>query len=148
MPQFTYTAMDAKGNEKTGTIDSDSQNTAISQLREKGMFPTNVIETGGAAKKEKRSSAPIMQAKPAAKGKGKMDLNINLAALWGGSGVKTKELTVFTRQLATLVDAGLPLLRGLNVLGRQEKNVTLKRVIGELGTSVESGSTFSEAAWF
>jgi type IV pilus assembly protein PilC len=58
--------------------------------------------------------------------------------------VKSKVLTAFTRQLATLVDAGLPLLRGLRVLQKQEKNVTLKDIVGELAMSIEGGSTFSE----
>lgn len=149
MPQFTYTAMDAKGNEKSGSIEADNQNNAISALREKGMFPTNVIETGGAAKKEKKTSAPVAKdAKSVPKAvtkPGGMQINLNVSMLWGGSGVKPKELCVFTRQLATLVDAGLPLLRGLNVLQRQEKNQILKAIINDLGTSVESGSTFSEA---
>ena len=60
------------------------------------------------------------------------------------SRVKPKILTTFTRQLATLVDAGLPLLRGLRVLERQEKNATLRNVIGDLATAIEGGSTFSE----
>ncbi len=59
--------------------------------------------------------------------------------------VKSKVLTTFTRQLATLVDAGLPLLRGLRVLEKQEKNPTLKSIIGELALAIEGGSTFSEA---
>ena len=58
--------------------------------------------------------------------------------------MKPKVLTAFTRQLATLVDAGLPLLRGLRVLEKQEKNITLKDIIGQLGVSIEGGSTFSE----
>src|SRR6266704_4990490 len=57
---------------------------------------------------------------------------------------KTKDLTAFTRQLATLVDAGLPLLRGLRVLEKQEKNATLKQIVSELAFSIEGGSTFSE----
>jgi type IV pilus assembly protein PilC len=59
--------------------------------------------------------------------------------------VKPKVLTTFTRQLATLVDAGLPLLRGLRVLEKQERNAALKRILAELATSIEGGSTFSEA---
>ena len=58
--------------------------------------------------------------------------------------MKSKVLTTFTRQLATLVDAGLPLLRGLRVLEKQERNPTLKGIIGELALSIEGGSTFSE----
>src|SRR5208282_909160 len=59
--------------------------------------------------------------------------------------VKSKVLTTFTRQLATLVQAGLPLLRGLRVLQKQEKNSNLKGILGELATAIEGGSTFSEA---
>ena len=54
-------------------------------------------------------------------------------------------LCTFTRQLATLIDAGLPLLRGLRVLERQEKNPTLKETIQKIGVAVEGGGTFSEA---
>ena len=59
--------------------------------------------------------------------------------------MKPKVLTTFTRQLATLVDAGLPLLRGLRVLEKQERNATLKGILGELALAIEGGSTFSEA---
>jgi type IV pilus assembly protein PilC len=62
-----------------------------------------------------------------------------------GGKVKPKVLTAFTRQLATLVDAGLPLLRGLRVLEKQERNGVLKKILGELALSIEGGSTFSEA---
>jgi type IV pilus assembly protein PilC len=154
MPQFAYTAMDSKGAEKSGTVEADSQNTAINQLRDKGMFPTNVVEVGGGAaakpKKQQGAQKPtdIKPISTRAKPTGSMlKMDINLAKIWGGSGVKNKELTVFTRQLATLVDAGLPLLRGLSVLQKQEKNAVLKGVIGELASSVESGSTFSEALY-
>ena len=58
--------------------------------------------------------------------------------------MKPKVLTTFTRQLATLVDAGLPLLRGLRVLEKQERNANLKKILGELSLSIEGGSTFSE----
>ena len=139
-------AVDAKGVEKNGTLEADNQNSAITQLKEMGLFPTNLVEAGG-EKKEVRSTrtttpAKYSPTKPASKG---INLNLNLSALWGGSGIKTKTLAIFTRQLATLVDAGLPLLRGLSVLQRQEHNQTLKNVIGKLTASVESGSTFSDA---
>jgi type IV pilus assembly protein PilC len=77
------------------------------------------------------------------KKKGALDIQIKIPGL--GGKVKSKVLTTFTRQLATLVDAGLPLLRGLRVLEKQEKNATLRGIIGELALSVEGGSTFSEA---
>jgi type IV pilus assembly protein PilC len=58
--------------------------------------------------------------------------------------VKPKVLMIFTRQLATLVDAGLPLLRGLNVLAKQERDGVLKNTINKLADSIQGGSTFSE----
>ncbi len=69
---------------------------------------------------------------------------INLK-LFGKGKVNTKTLTVFTRQLSTLIDAGLPLLRGLSTLSKQEKNLVLKEAIEKMSESVEGGSTFSEA---
>src|SRR6185369_13926417 len=85
--------------------------------------------------------------KPAkgAKAKGKKGGGINIKIPGLSGKVKSKVLTTFTRQLATLVDAGLPLLRGMRVLEKQERNATLKGIIGELTLSVEGGSTFSEA---
>ncbi|MGZ4975277.1 MAG: type II secretion system F family protein, partial [Limisphaerales bacterium] len=59
--------------------------------------------------------------------------------------VSTKSLGVFTAELATLLQAGLPLLRGLRVLEKQESSANLKRIIGELSFSIEGGSTLSEA---
>ena len=52
---------------------------------------------------------------------------------------------VFTRQLATLIDAGLPLLRGLNVLAKQERDLVLKNTINQVADSVQGGATFSES---
>src|SRR5438105_3023770 len=103
MAKFTYTAMDAKGGEKSGTLDAETQNVAVNKLREMGLFPTNVIESEG-GKKESKGSAPAKKAAPKPTGGAKAPggLNLNLSALWGGSGVKTKTLTLFTRQLATL----------------------------------------------
>ncbi len=72
-----------------------------------------------------------------------MNIQIKIPGLSGK--VKSKVLFTFTRQLATLVDAGLPLLRGLRVLEKQERNANLKGILGQLSTSIEGGSTFSEA---
>ena len=71
-----------------------------------------------------------------------MNINIRIPGL--GGGVKPKVLTTFTRQLATLVDAGLPLLRGLRVLEKQERNANLEKNPGRTSLSIEGGSTFSE----
>jgi len=139
MPKFNYVAMDSRGKETKGVLEVANQNEAIGRLREMGVFPTKVVEA--TEKKEKEGKAKA-GAKAGGKKKG-MQLNIKIPGLSGR--VKTKILTTFTRQLATLVDAGLPLLRGLRVLEKQERQPTLKQIIGELGVSIEGGSTFSEA---
>ena len=141
MPKYNYVAMDAHGKETKGTLEVASQNEAIGRVKEMGLFPTKIVEIDKA--KEKDAGAK-KTAKPA-KGKGKKKgVNINIKIPGLGGGVKAKVLTTFTRQLATLVDAGLPLLRGLRVLEKQERNATLKDIIGDLALSIEGGSTFSE----
>jgi type IV pilus assembly protein PilC len=140
MPKFSYVAMDSRGKETKGTLDVANQNEAVGRLKEMGFFPTKVVEV------EKGKEKAEGKAKPGARGakkKGGGSININIPGLSGR--VKSKVLTTFTRQLATLVDAGLPLLRGLRVLEKQEKHPTLKQIIGELGVGIEGGSTFSEA---
>jgi len=142
MPKFNYVAMDSRGKETKGTLDVGSQNEAISRLKEMGYFPTKVVEADKTKdKSDKKSKAGGADAKGKKKGGG-INLNIKIPGLSGR--VKPKVLTTFTRQLATLVDAGLPLLRGLRVLERQERNVTLKSVINDLALAIEGGSTFSE----
>src|ERR1022692_1846935 len=144
MPKYDYVALDQKGNETRGSIEGASQNEAIGRVKDMGFFPTKIVEADKAqdkafAGKKTKAKAP---AKGGRKG-GAMSINIRIPGL--GGGVKPKVLTTFTRQLATLVDAGLPLLRGLRVLEKQERNATLKGIIGELALSIEGGSTFSEA---
>jgi type IV pilus assembly protein PilC len=140
MPKFNYVAMDSRGKETKGTLEVANQNEAIGRLKEMGFFPTKVVE---AEKTKDKAEAKGKSGAKAGKKKGGMEINIKIPGL--GGKVKSKVLTTFTRQLATLVDAGLPLLRGLRVLEKQEKHPTLKQIINELGVGIEGGSTFSEA---
>ena len=133
MAKFKYVALDSKGKETQGEVEADSQTAALSKIREKGFFPTSVTEFDARAQKKQ---GPAVSAAGA-----KMELRLPSFL----SRVKPKQLTAFTRQLATLVNAGLPLLRGLQVLGRQEKNPALKRAVSEMAQSIEAGSTFAEA---
>lgn len=138
MPKFQYVAMDSHGKETKGTLDVPNQSEAITRLKEMGFFPTKVVE---ADKQKEKDGEKAKGAGPKKKGKGGFVIKIPFI----GGKVKSKVLTQFTRQLATLVDAGLPLLRGLRVLHRQERHATLKGIIDELAISIEGGSTFSEA---
>ena len=145
MPKYNYIALDARGAETKGVIEAASQNEAISRVKDMQLFPTKLTEAAAdekaaaAAKKSRAGARP----KAGAKKGGAMNINIKIPGL--GGGVKPKVLTAFTRQLATLVDAGLPLLRGLRVLEKQERSRTLKDILGELASSIEGGSTVSEA---
>jgi type IV pilus assembly protein PilC len=141
MPKFNYVAMDSRGKETKGTLEVANQNEAIGRIKEMGFFPTKVVEDKGGP------PGPGAAKKGPAKGAKKGGVNLNFQIkIPGLSGrVKSKVLTTFTRQLATLVQAGLPLLRGLRVLQKQERNATLKGILGELAVSIEGGSTFSEA---
>src|SRR5438105_3763280 len=141
MPKFNYVAMDSRGKETKGTLEVASQNEAIGRLKEMGYFPTKVVE---ADKTKEKGGDKKASAKGGAKGAGKKKMSFNFAIPGLGGKVKPKVLTAFTRQLATLVDAGLPLLRGMRVLERQERSPVLKRIISDLAVSIEGGSTFSE----
>jgi len=138
MAKFSYVAMDSRGKETKGVLEVASQNEAITRIKEMGFHPTRIVEID---KAKEKPAAQQAKATPKAKKKGSL-LNMRIP---GTGGVKPKVLCTFTRQLATLVDAGLPLLRGLRVLERQERHPVLKEIIGELGMSIEGGSTFSEA---
>ena len=140
MPRYSYIALDSRGQESTGLVEARSTNEAIGQLRQAGYFPTSVYEegkAGGPDGKTSRKAAKIPR--PAATGFGRKEIT-----LFQRKTIKPKILMIFTRQLATLVDAGLPLLRGLNVLAKQERDRVLKNTIGKLADGVQSGSTFSE----
>ncbi len=140
MPRFNYVALDTRGQEATGLVEAPSSNAAISQLRQAGYFPTSVIEEAISSPdgQEARDRAAKMArtTKPRAK-KG--------IVLFQRKKVKSKILMIFTRQLATLIDSGLPLLRSLNVLSKQERDKVLKNTINKIADSVQSGSTFSDA---
>jgi type IV pilus assembly protein PilC len=142
MPKFNYVAMDSRGKETKGTLEVTSQNEAVSRLKEMGYFPTKVVEAEKVKEKPAKKGGGKAASAPGEKKKGK---SINIKIPFLGGKVKPKIMCSFTRQLATLVDAGLPLLRGMRVLEKQERNPTLKEVIGEIGIAIEGGSTFSEA---
>ena len=141
MPKYSYVAMDARGKETKGTLEVASQNEAIGRVKEMGLFPTKIVEVDKVKEKTARKGKDKPAHRAPKKG-GAMNLTINIPGLSGR--VKSKVLTSFTRQLATLVDAGLPLLRGMRVLEKQERNATLRTILGDLALSVEGGSTFSE----
>lgn len=139
MPKFNYVAMDGQGKEKKGVLNADNQNDATSKLKEQGLFPTSLAEDKAGGKKVSKKGAA--KQRKAGKKKGGMSLNIQL----GTPVIKTKLLCQFTRQMGTLLDAGLPLLRGLRTLEKQAKDPALNKIVGEVADDVEGGLTFSES---
>jgi type IV pilus assembly protein PilC len=133
MPNFQYTAIDQQGQPSTGTVQAGSEAEATSQLRSQNLYPTGIVEQG-------KGSLGSAGKKAAAKARGRKK-----ARGTTGGRIKPKVLMIFTRQLATLIDSGLPLLRGLTVLGKQEPNQVLRGTINSLADSVQGGSTFSES---
>lgn len=137
MPNFRYTALDQNGAEKTGFITADNKIAAMEMVRSQGLLVRECVES---TKAEAKAAEKKKATKKGGKG-AKKEKKSGRA----GAKVKQKEMMVFTRQLATLIDAGLPLLQSLNVLSKQEPNPDLRATIGALGESVQGGSTFSEA---
>lgn len=118
MPQFQYTVRDNTGNVRTGTSDAESMDILKRRLSEQGFQVADVKQT--------------------ARGKKKTE--------GGGFGkVKLKDLSIFCRQFSTMIDAGVSLVRALDVLGEQTENPKLKRILREIQTEVESGQTLSKA---
>ena len=112
MPRFAYTAFDARGAEMTGLLDAaDGKQVAII-LRGQGLFPTEVAQATTASAKPAKTAPKPAPTVAKAVGPGlQMVLHLPFIRVVGA-----KELAVFTRQLATLLRAGMPLLRGLEVL--------------------------------
>lgn len=133
MPKFNYIATDATGKEIRSTIEATTQAQAIALIRAKNLFPTAIGQADGS------KSAAKAEAK-----KGGLNADIKLPSFLKPR-VKQKDLTTTTRQLATLMAAGLPLLRSLRVLERQCANQTMRETLHAMGESVESGNSFSEA---
>jgi len=125
MPLFQYSALDSQGVEIKDEVEALSQKEAISKIRNMGYFPTKVSTRG--AKKTGAKAATGPKKRRGAGGK-----------------VKVKAITQFARQLSTLQDAGLPILRSLRILEEQQRG-TFKRVIGYVADDIEGGSTLSEA---
>lgn len=135
MATYTYQALNASGKTQKGTVEASSSEEAIQRIKSQGYFPTSVQ-----AQKEKKSAAKGEKgAKSTTKKKKKSGGGIAIG------GVKPKHLALFTRQLSTLQDAGLPLLRSLQILESQQKPGLMKNILLGVCEEVEGGSSLSES---
>ncbi|WP_339733556.1 type II secretion system F family protein [uncultured Gimesia sp.] len=136
MPVYQYEAMDNTGLEVKDTIEAPSEAEAQTLIKEKGFFVTKIAEKGR-GKKQKKGAATKGGGGKKAGGAKKGGFSIG--------GVRSKQLTAFTRQLSTLQDAGLPILRSLRILEAQAKPGPLKASLDGVIEDIESGNTLSEA---
>ncbi|MEK6730048.1 MAG: type II secretion system F family protein [Planctomycetota bacterium] len=133
MPIFQYSAVNNKGQTVKDKVEASTPDEAVVKIRGMGYFPSSVKEVKSHQKGDKASSGTAPTRK---KSKG-MSITIG--------GVKSKVITAFTRQLSTLQDAGLPIIRGLKILAAQARRGLLKKTLLAVIEDVEGGSTFSEA---
>ncbi|HTO05824.1 MAG TPA: type II secretion system F family protein [Myxococcota bacterium] len=118
MPTYTWVGKTREGLSKKGVIVAEDVEAAMTTLRAQAITPTTVKPKG----KDLTEIFPFLQ-----------------------GGVKIRDLVIFTRQFATMIDAGLPLVQCLDILGGQQENATFKKVILQIKSDVEAGSTFSDA---
>ena len=146
MATFQYIAKDPAGNQKSGTVEAADRNSAIASVRALGLMPTALGEVKSAPASAPRQKAKASAGKDKAKGvlNRNIEINIKLPSFLRGK-VKTKVLTQFTRQIATLVNAGLPLMKGIEVLKRQMKDPQMQEALEGISSNIAAGGTFSES---
>jgi type IV pilus assembly protein PilC len=128
MPTFAYVARDASGGTRKDVLEATNEGDVARLLREQGLVVSNIRRVKG-------TSAA-----------GNKDVIVQKKAAGGGFGrVKLADLSIFCRQFSTMIDAGVGLVRCLSVLGEQTPNVKLRRIIWDIQSEVEQGSTLSRA---
>jgi type IV pilus assembly protein PilC len=118
MPIFQWKARTRQGSLKKGEIEAMNEAAVMAQLRGQMLLPVTVKEKS----KDVSEYLPFLK-----------------------EGIKTRDLVIFTRQFATMIDAGLPLVQCLDILGEQQPNKTFKKIIRDVKADVEQGSTFADA---
>ncbi len=147
MPKFSYTAIEtSSGKEKKGSIESSNTEQAANQLKAMGLHPTGLVAEGAAPAKKETSKARSSSGAAAAlaSASSKTEPAKKKAPFVIGRVISPAGLTVFTRQLSTLVNAGMPIMRSLETLARQERNLPFKLVVESLADSIRSGGNFSD----
>ncbi len=121
MPNFKYVAKDHEGRTASGIFEAADRASAVEMLRKKGLVIVSVSESLAKIK------APLLS--------------------FGKKKIKIDDLVIFSRQLATMVDAGIPLVGALDILGEQIENKAFGDIISKVRNDVETGSSLSDALW-
>ena len=125
MPQFAYEALDKGGKQVKGVIEAQNEEIIVEKLRGMGFYPTKVVEHKVKATDVDLLALPILR------------------SIFHR--IKSKHIMTFTRQLATLIDAGLPIIRCLTILTEQVESVVFREKILQIAKDIEGGSTLSDA---
>ncbi len=135
MATYAYEAVDPTGHTVRGLIEVTNQSEALKRIKEMGFFPTNLTQ--------RREDTPRRSNQVRTQSARAIVLRVLLPRT--SVRVKPSVTAALTRQLATLIEAGMPLLRGLRLLQQQERNRRLRRVIGDVANAIEEGCTLTEA---
>ncbi|HJP84137.1 MAG TPA: type II secretion system F family protein, partial [Fimbriimonadaceae bacterium] len=119
MPHFAYTAIDASGRTVRATMEADNEQLVLAKLRDQSMHCTEIKKTSKIAKPG--------------------------GAIIGKKKLKPKSIVVFSRQFATMIDAGIPILRCLDIMGTQMKDPVMKEAVIAVTQDVKSGMALNEA---
>lgn len=134
MPKFKFIAIDNDGKERRGMVEAPSRQLATKQIRGYGLLPAKVNLVRPEKEQQRVGGAESKGPKRPVK-----------RPMYFGAALNKRALAEFTRKLATLLQAGLTLLRSLEVLIDQERNVIFRWILSELADSIRSGGTFSES---
>lgn len=137
MPTFVYEALNEAGQPRKGEVSAVNSEQAIAKIRSRGYFPSSVREQK--PKRKRSRAAKTATSKPGTEAKSWGQISITIG------GIGSKALTAFTRQMSTLQDAGLPILRSLDILEQQQKPGLLKNILREVSEDVSGGTTLSDA---
>jgi len=121
MPTFKYNARDEQGKNVTGRMTAESESAIVAELRKRSLMILSVTEEKESAFKKTTSKSK------------------------GGKKVKQEDLVIFTRQFATMVDAGIPILQSLEALSEQTANPTFKLALVDIRQDIQTGSSLSDA---
>ncbi len=133
MPTYAYEALNSAGKPQSGTVEATNSDEAVQRIKSEGFFPTSVREQKIKGDGSVRGGQKVKKKK-----------KISVMSISIG-GVNRKHLTLFTRQLSTLQDAGLPLLRSIQILEAQQKPGLLKSILSGVAEDVEGGTTLSDS---
>jgi len=131
MTAFRYQAIEGGGGAVNGVVEADSRKAALSILAERGLFPSQLESAAVESDTRPVAAAPVKETPR---------IQIRL-----GTGIKRKEITAFTREMAALLQAGIPIPQALDGLGQEEENPALRVVVLQISESVRKGAAISTA---